>query len=71
MLDDDHAILIRFFGSLQERKEQLTRFYGSEEWLSTYDEEVMAMIETYHTVLLPAAREVASALATASPMRRE
>jgi hypothetical protein len=31
----------------------------------------MAMIETYHTVLLPAAREVASALATASPMRRE
>jgi len=67
--DDDHSFLIRFFGSLQEREEQLASFYGSDEWLTTYDDQIMALIETYHTVVIPASREVALALATAS--RRE
>jgi len=38
--DDDHAILIRFFISLEERKRQLERFYGSEEWLTHHDPRV-------------------------------
>ncbi|MGH3132214.1 MAG: NIPSNAP family protein [Gaiellaceae bacterium] len=52
--DDDHYVLIRSFASLDERREQLERFYGSEEWLESYDAQVMEMIEAYHTVVLPA-----------------
>ena len=52
--DDDHAILIRFFISLEERKRQLERFYGSEEWMTHHDPRVMGLIETYQTVVLPA-----------------
>ena len=65
--DDDHALLIRFFTSMDERDEQLERFYGSDEWLTNFDGRVMALIESYHTVVVPAPREVASTLATASP----
>ncbi len=60
--DDDHAILIRFFSSLEERKRQLKRFYGSEEWLTQHDPRVMPLIETFHTVVFPASPEVAAAL---------
>jgi predicted ester cyclase len=62
--DDDHAILIRFFASLQERAQQLERFYSSEEWLTDHDPRVTPLIETYHTVVLPASPEVAAALST-------
>lgn len=62
--DDDHAILIRFFISLEERKQQLERFYGSEEWLTKHDPRVTPLIERYHTVVLPASPEVAAALST-------
>ena len=51
--DDDHACLIRRFPSAAVREEQLTRFYGSEEWVSTYEEPVMALIDAYHTVVIP------------------
>ena len=51
--DDDHYILIRSFDSLDERREQLERFYGSDEWLENYDEPVMELIEAYHTVVFP------------------
>jgi hypothetical protein len=64
--DDVHAFLIRFFRSLEEREEQLGRFYGSDEWLNTYDEHVMALIEVYHTVVTPASREVARALSASA-----
>jgi hypothetical protein len=62
--DDNHAFLMRFFDSIEERKRQLERFYGSEEWLTRHDPRVMPLIETYHTVVLPASREIATALAT-------
>jgi len=62
--DEDHSFLIRFFESLEEREEQLARFYGSEEWLTNYDERVMTLIETYHVVVVPASREAAMALAS-------
>ena len=39
--------------------------YGSEEWLTNYDQRVMTLIETYHVVVVAASREVASALARA------
>ena len=44
--------LVRRFASLAEREEQLARFYGSEEWLSRHDAEVMAMIDTYSTCVV-------------------
>jgi NIPSNAP len=62
--DEDHSFLIRFFESLEEREEQLARFYGSEEWLTNYDERVMTLIETYHVVVVSASRGVAMALAS-------
>jgi hypothetical protein len=65
--DDDLALLIRFFGSMQRRNEQLEGFYGSEEWLSHYDERVMALIASYHVVVIPASRDAATALAAARP----
>ena len=55
LLDEDRYVLLRSFASLQERQEQLDAFYGSREWLDTYDEQVMSMIETYHVVVLDGA----------------
>lgn len=42
--DDEQYVLIRSFRSLDEREEQLERFYGSAEWLENYDERVMKLI---------------------------
>ena len=49
---EETAYLIRTFGSLAEREEQETRFYGSEEWRDGPRERILAPIETYHTVVL-------------------
>ena len=57
--DDDHAYLIRFFESVEQRADQLARFYGSEEWRTSFDERVMSLIETYHVVVVAASPEVA------------
>ena len=50
--DDVSFCLLRRFPSIAEREVQLERFYGSEEWLSRHDSEVMAMIETYSTCVV-------------------
>jgi NIPSNAP protein len=52
--DDDHYVLIRSFHSLEERNERLEHFYGSDEWLEKYEAPVMALIDAYHTVVIPA-----------------
>lgn len=44
--------LIRRYPSLAGREAQLERFYGSEEWRTQHDSEVMAMIETYSTCVV-------------------
>jgi hypothetical protein len=62
--DEDYSFLMRFFESLEEREEQLARFYGSEEWLTNYDERVKTLIETYHVVVVSASRGAAMALAS-------
>lgn len=52
-LDDDNSYcLIRAFPSAAERREQLHAFYGSDEWLHNYDAAVMALIASYHVVLI-------------------
>ncbi len=50
--DDDHFVLIRAFPSASRRDEQLGSFYGSDEWRQNYEEDVMALIESYHVVVL-------------------
>jgi hypothetical protein len=52
--DEDGYTLIRRFRSLDERREQLDAFYGSDEWLERYDRPVGELIEAYHVVVIPA-----------------
>jgi len=61
-LDDTRYYVIRAFPSVEDRAEALARYYGSEEWLTRYDEPVMAMIDNYHTVVLPAESPLPRAL---------
>jgi hypothetical protein len=57
----DLYYLMRAFGSATLREEQLDAFYGSEEWRQEHRDAVLALIETYHTLLIdfpPAIRDV-------------
>jgi hypothetical protein len=52
-LDDcDVYYLMRAFPTAARRKEQLDSFYGSDEWRQNHREAVLALIESYHTVVL-------------------
>ena len=62
--DEEHSFLIRSFASVAERDEQLERFYGSDEWLTTCNEPVMALLDSYHVVVVEASLDVVAALAT-------
>jgi hypothetical protein len=48
----DLYYLMRAFGSGAQREEQLDSFYGSEEWRHNHRDAVLALIETYHTLLI-------------------
>ncbi|HEX9350884.1 MAG TPA: NIPSNAP family protein [Gaiellaceae bacterium] len=50
--DGDLYYLMRAFASATQREEQLDAFYGSEEWRQKHREAVLALIETYHTLLV-------------------
>jgi hypothetical protein len=50
--DDDHYYLLRSFASAARREEQLGSFYGSDEWREKYEQAAMALIETYHIVVI-------------------
>ena len=50
--DGDLYYLMRAFGSENLREEQLDAFYGSEEWRQNHRDAVLALIETYHTLLI-------------------
>lgn len=54
--DPDEAYLIRCFDSLEQRDEQETAFYSSDDWRNGPREAVLSHIETYHTVVVPADR---------------
>jgi hypothetical protein len=62
-LDDcDVYYLIRAFPSAARRKEQLDSFYGSDEWRQNHRDAVLALIETYHTVVLELTPTISQAL---------
>jgi NIPSNAP len=50
--DDDLYCLLRVFSTAAQREERLDAFYGSEEWRQSYREAVMALVETYHVVVI-------------------
>lgn len=62
--DPDRYLLVRSFASEADRVDSLKRFYGSEEWLQNWDDQVMALIESYHVLALRAAPGTADALRT-------
>jgi NIPSNAP len=53
--DGDLYYLIRSFSSAARRDEQLEAFYGSDEWRRNHREAVLALIESYHVLLVPLA----------------
>jgi NIPSNAP len=52
--DADTYYLVRSFRSAAERDERLDAFYGSEEWQTQHRERVVALIDSFHVLLLPA-----------------
>jgi len=68
--DDDSFYLIRAFPGLAARVAALERFYGSDEWVTDHDAVVMAMIDTYNTVVVEADAGLAAAMRDAIVARR-
>jgi hypothetical protein len=64
--DADHSYLIRACPSASRREEQLDSFYGSDEWQHNYRVDVMALVESYHVVVveLPPIRQALSRIRT-------
>lgn len=54
--DGDVYYLMRAFPSAAVRHEQLGAFYGSAEWRDNHRESVLALIESYLTLLIERAR---------------
>jgi hypothetical protein len=50
--DGDLYYLMRAFSSAALREEQLSAFYGSDEWRDNHRNSVLALIESYHTVVI-------------------
>jgi ketosteroid isomerase-like protein len=67
LADSNHYFLARAFASRAEREEQLTAFYGSDEWRQSYEDTVMQLIESYHTVVIPLPPSIAEALDVDAP----
>jgi hypothetical protein len=51
--DSTSYLLIRSFKSVDDRAQREASFYGSREWLEGPRERVLALIESYTTVVLP------------------
>jgi hypothetical protein len=64
LTDDDHYYLARGFPSAGDREARLDAFYGSDEWKRELEDAVTGLIQTYHTVVIPLAPRIESALAS-------
>ncbi len=53
--DDDSYYLIRAYSSLAELRRSQEAFYGSDEWRQGPREAIVSLIESYSSVVLPAA----------------
>lgn len=52
--DEDTYVLIRRYPSIEELHESQDAFYGSDEWRQGPREPILALIESYISVVLPA-----------------
>ncbi len=57
--DGDLYYLMRAFPPATVRERQLDAFYGSDEWQDNHRDAVLALIETYHTVVIELATTTA------------
>lgn len=64
--DDNGYLLLRSFPSEEERVRLSQSLYASEEWEQNYEVPVMAMIDAYHTAVIPAADALISQFAHTS-----
>ena len=60
---EDMYYLVRAFESPRAREEQLTSFYGSEEWLRDHQQAVLRLIRSYHVAVIELSQAVAGSLA--------
>ncbi len=52
--DEDSYVLIRSYSSLDELQRSQDAFYGSDEWRNGPREAIVTLIESHHSVVLPA-----------------
>jgi hypothetical protein len=62
--DSTSYVLIRSFRNLEEREKLEDAFYGSDDWKLGSRDAVLALIETYTTMVMPVHKKVADYLKT-------
>ncbi|HEX2834666.1 MAG TPA: NIPSNAP family protein [Thermoanaerobaculia bacterium] len=60
--DEDSYYLIRAYASLEERQASQDAFYGSDEWRSGPRENILALIESYASIVLELEESVVNAM---------
>lgn len=60
--DDDSYYLIRAYASLDERQASQDAFYGSDEWRNGPRESILALIESYTSIVLELEDSVVNAM---------
>ncbi len=64
--DDVSYVLMRSYASVADRQESQDAFYGSEEWKKGPREPILALVDTFTTVVLPVTKETLASLRTLS-----
>lgn|SRR5574341_1019563 len=66
--DDDSYYLLRAYASLEDRQHSQDRFYGSAEWRNGPREPLLALIESYTTVVLEVDEKTLQGLRRSTPV---
>ena len=65
--DDDSYYLLRAYASLEDRQQSQDRFYGSAEWRNGPRQPLLALIESYTTVVLEVDEKTLHGLRRSTP----
>jgi hypothetical protein len=68
--DEDMYYLVRAFDSRRTREQQLSSFYGSDEWRRDCEPAVLCLIRAYHVAVIELSAAVADSLAAVSTSAR-
>ena len=52
--EEDTYLVVRRYKDLEDRQQSQDAFYGSDEWKQGPREQIMALVENYTTVIIPA-----------------